>query len=752
MKTIRFQFLFLLVLAATWSSSQNVTLSIGGLITQLPSLQPSPFHTVLVTVYPDPSNPDLTILDSTYTNIIGVYETNVVIPWFPGIAVPFTVSTFDCQENLHQQSFEYTGTSLQYGISFNICGDSLIPQECSNYFSFVGSTGLAVTLWGNMVNQQTAVYSWNFGDGTIGNGAYVTHIFPTQGTYSVTMNTLTSDSCADVTIQTVTVYDTVTPSTCDNYISIINTTGLTVSMYGGMNNHQRAFYLWSFGDGSGSSDVYALHTYPGPGTYLISLTTNTVDSCQDVTTLSITLNDSVTPPSNCDNYINVSEIQGLWVSLDAGMVNPQSATYSWDFGDGMSGTGSLITHTYAIDGAYTLSLTTITSDSCTDVTTRSITVTDSVSGCSSHFTASAGLNPYIVHFQGFHQPQIPASFSWDYGDQNSGNGQTIDHSYTAEGTYMVVLTSIDSSGCTSQFSAPVFVYYFNTFTLKGRVLADNQPINNCRVQLFKQETSGNMTLIKEASIDSANFYNFSAVPSGIYRILAVPDPGMYNARYLPTYFNNGYLWEDATVVMLGYPANTYDIHLVSYDSVVGGIGAITGMINTAGKTTILTNQEVLLLNAADIPVRCTVTNGQGNYMFSTLPYGDYKVYPNITGITTFPVSVNLNPSSAISNVNMAVKGTSITGMPGELSKIILRDVYPNPVSSFLSIEIDSRLKEDFRIEILDASGRIVVQNQYNYADHHQLLRLDLSNLATGLYILRLTDSRNNSANRKFLKN
>ena len=51
-----------------------------------------------------------------------------------------------------------------------------------------------------------------------------------------------------------------------------------------------------------------------------------------------------------------------------------AATYSWDFGDMMTGTGESVTHTYAKAGTYTVTLTATDSEGQTDTFTATVTV------------------------------------------------------------------------------------------------------------------------------------------------------------------------------------------------------------------------------------------------------------------------------------------------------------------------------------------------------------------------------------------
>lgn len=76
----------------------------------------------------------------------------------------------------------------------------------------------------------------------------------------------------------------------------------------------------------------------------------------------------------------VAQQNGNQVQLKSNAVDPDGsiASTSWDFGDGMTGTGSTVTHTYAIAGDYTVIQTVTDNGGATDSTSRDLTIAGSV--------------------------------------------------------------------------------------------------------------------------------------------------------------------------------------------------------------------------------------------------------------------------------------------------------------------------------------------------------------------------------------
>lgn len=220
-------------------------------------------------------------------------------------------------------------------------------------------------------------------------------------------------------------------------------------------------YSWDFGDGNTSSDANPSHTYTTPGNYTVELTLGSQTNCQDVVTQNITIfpfpTADFTADAVCQGTVTSFQDQST-IDLNYGdVIN----SWTWDFGDGNTGTGQNPTHTYMNEGIYDVTLTIGTTSGCTDVVTIPVEVypnpvpqfvsTSECEGTQNEFTDQSTVsNQYTTN-------QI-VNWSWAFGDGNSATGQTPTNTYPNEGVYAAELTVTTDRGCTASITNDVLVY------------------------------------------------------------------------------------------------------------------------------------------------------------------------------------------------------------------------------------------------------------------------------------------------------
>ena len=122
-------------------------------------------------------------------------------------------------------------------------------------------------------------------------------------------------------------------------------------------------------------------------------------------------------------------------------------TWSWDFGDTATSTDQSPSHTYAVPGYYTVSLTVAGpggSDSHTITDYIEVTGSGTVV---SHFsgTPTSGYSPLTVAFTDESLGTI-TGWSWDFGDTGTSTTPSPSHTYNTPGTYSVSLTVTGPGG------------------------------------------------------------------------------------------------------------------------------------------------------------------------------------------------------------------------------------------------------------------------------------------------------------------
>ncbi|MGO4841307.1 PKD domain-containing protein, partial [Rhizobiaceae sp. 2RAB30] len=122
-------------------------------------------------------------------------------------------------------------------------------------------------------------------------------------------------------------------------------------------------YAWDFGDGATAEGREVVHDYAKSGTYTARLTVTDdsgLENSQATAERRIMVNEPPVARAGDDQYVTASVVE-----FDASASSDQDgsiARFEWDFGDGETGNGARIAHTYSSPGTYEARLT-VTDDS-----------------------------------------------------------------------------------------------------------------------------------------------------------------------------------------------------------------------------------------------------------------------------------------------------------------------------------------------------------------------------------------------------
>ena len=209
-------------------------------------------------------------------------------------------------------------------------------------------------------------YSWNFGDGSSGSGMTITHEFRAVGTFLVSLTITDSRGASAITSQTLTIGAGTPPTATFRFSptapAVSTEIFFTAEESKAAPGRRIVSYSWSFGDGSGASNVTATKRFDVPGTYVVILTVT--DDAEQKTTAqqSVTVGAAGTGPV-ADLIVSPTTAitVGTSVFFDGTASKGPSPIVNWEFnyGDGtiedsIQGRQS---HVYTVAKTYNVRLT-----------------------------------------------------------------------------------------------------------------------------------------------------------------------------------------------------------------------------------------------------------------------------------------------------------------------------------------------------------------------------------------------------------
>jgi hypothetical protein len=249
-------------------------------------------------------------------------------------------------------------------------------------------------------------------------------------------------------------------------------------------------------------------------------------------------------------------------------------------------------------------------------------------------------------------------------------------------------------------------------------------------------------------------YDFGSVEDGEYLVRVVIDPNSPGFDdYLPTYYGDTELWDEATVITIPNNVNqSYDIFLVDANGLVGP-GGINGLVlegdnlvgsnDDRGEGDPVKDVSIILYDELENPVAMNMTNEDGEYSFPSLPWGTYKVLVEITGKEHAHYWVTIGPDNP--NVNDLIFEVHSSEVTTGIAEVLVDQnitIFPNPTSADLHIVFELNDNLDAQFTLTDMTGKIVFFENLSLLNGKQQLNFNIADLPNGVFFANIITGKN----------
>ncbi len=371
----------------------------------------------------------------------------------------------------------------------------------------------------------------------------------------------------------------------------------------------------------------------------------------------------------------------------------------------------------------------------------------------------------------FFDQSIPAGqywpiieWDWDTGEQSPNTGKdsvkvlvypdssTYTHEYRYPGIYEIWLYAHDNIYETDdEFMDVDFMPSLPSSICGLWEYGDRyDSVDNAILYLITHDSvAGTLTAIDTTYSVSTGYFGFTGLADGNYYLKAAPLPSDPDfATKMPTYYVLGLevtRWQDASPINVTSTAHARkDFDFVQGNN-PGGPGFIGGLISQgAGKTgpgDPLENVSILIYDMQDNPITHTLTDANGEYNFPNLAYGTYKVHVEVIGKTSTDQIVTISAGEPmVTEIDFEVNSKTVD-LPTALEEVTfgkILNLYPNPTSGDLYVEMNLAVPTDISIVIIDPLGRNLKAENHRFGSGNQEFQMDFDDISTGIYFIRLT--------------
>ncbi len=333
------------------------------------------------------------------------------------------------------------------------CKDSLIKTSYVTVLNapvtdFSTSSGcvntvISFTDQSSVIASNIISWSWSFGDNATSSLQNPTHIYSTNGSYTVTLTTTSNLGCQSTLTKTIIINSK--PIVQFNTVTLSGCTPLNVVFGDVSSTASGSTYNWSFGDNSISNIKSPTHVYSINGSFTVKEVVVAPGGCSDslIKTGYINVLSAITPSfsevNRCSNSSTLFKDNSV---ISSGTIT----TWNWDFGNGSSSSIQNPSFVYTSPGKYTVKLTATSNQGCSNSFVKDVVI-DTKPKVNFKANQLAGCVPQEIQFSNLSTAPDSSIYEWYFGDGKNGFSKDTNHIYTSVDSFTVKYVVTSPQGC-----------------------------------------------------------------------------------------------------------------------------------------------------------------------------------------------------------------------------------------------------------------------------------------------------------------
>lgn len=504
--------------------------------------------------------------------------------------------------------------------------------------------------------EATLSYLWKFGNSKTSTLTNASQDYVSVGSYNVTLTASSIFGCKKDIVKTISINPLpIVDFTLSNHCigtNLILSNNSTIA--GGSLS-----YFWNFNDGTSSTDRLPNKIFSIAKTHIVDLSVSSNQGCTASANQSVVVypqaNTSFTSPSTVCSGVTFNLTDNSTISI---------GTFSrlWDFGGQATSSISNPSYNFNQPGNYSILLKTESNRGCVNTVSSSIIVSPSPVA---EFSVAPNVGNGLIFTN---NTSISGggslAYLWNFGDGNSSNVLSPQHTYAFNGDYNVTLDAIATNGCSDSKTKAVKAPYNNIadFNISGG-LCEGSVFSFTDASIFSDNNLTYFWNFGDGNVSTLKNPNNTYLLAGTYQVTLVVTPStgpsvsktkqviVYDAPQTNFNFTNGCVGN-----AINFVNTSIDQTNISYQWSLGD-GSQASSIN-ASRTYSNSGVYPIQLKATS-PYGCTtlVSKNATIYDLAVVDFGDTIS----TCGTSYPLDAGNAGASYLWSTGANTKAITVTG-------------------------------------------------------------------------------------------